>query len=250
MHLRPLTALLLAALLLGCAETVPAPVPVGAPQGSSQSQSLSAKGAERLVVPDAAARAFVRVADRVEPVAERNCRERGISRNCDFEIVVDDRASSLPNAYQTLDVRGRPVIVFTLSLIAFARNEDELAFILSHETAHHVLGHIAQAEAAASAGAQALSSLAGAVAGANSNEARIAAELGAAVGARRYSKEYELEADALGAIIAAMAGYDPLNGAAIFARLPDPPNRLLSSHPSNRERLAAVRRALAGAGLT
>jgi hypothetical protein len=36
------------------------------------------------------------------------------------------------------------------------------------------------------------------------------------VGARRYSKAFELEADALGTVIAARAGYDPLRGCGLL----------------------------------
>ena len=43
-------------------------------------------------------------------------------------------------------------------------------------------------------------------------------DLGASLGGRAYSQSYELEADTLGAYIAARAGYDPERGARIFAR--------------------------------
>lgn len=68
-----------------------------------------------------------------------------------------------------------------------------------------------------------------------------ARELGAAVGARAYSKEFELEADALGARIAALAGYDPVKGAAYFQRIPDPGNEFLGTHPPNAARIAVVK---------
>ena len=64
-----------------------------------------------------AARNFVDVVARVEPVAEAQCRLRAPGRNCDLNIVVDDRPGQPPNAFQTEDAFGRPVIAFTLSLI-------------------------------------------------------------------------------------------------------------------------------------
>ena len=92
--------------------------------------------------PRAAAETFLSVIAQVEPVAESFCRSRGVARNCDFRIVVDDRPGQPPNAFQTLDKTNRPVIGFTLALIADARNADELAFVLGHEAAHHISGHI------------------------------------------------------------------------------------------------------------
>jgi predicted Zn-dependent protease len=74
---------------------------------------------------------------------------------------------------------------------------------------------------------------------------RSAEEVGALLGARRFSKEFELEADALGTLIAARAGYDPVRGARFFERLPDPGNRFLGTHPPNAARLETVRRVAA-----
>ncbi len=65
------------------------------------------------------------------------------------------------------------------------------------------------------------------------------------VGARRYAKDYELEADALGTVLAWEAGFDPERGAAFFARIPDPGNRFLGTHPPNAQRIDTVRRTLA-----
>lgn len=72
-----------------------------------------------------------------------------------------------------------------------------------------------------------------------------AQDIGGTLGARRYAKDYELEADALGTILAWKAGYDPERGAAFFARIPDPGNRFLGTHPPNAQRIDTVRRTLA-----
>ncbi len=69
---------------------------------------------------------------------------------------------------------------------------------------------------------------------------RAAQAFGADIAARQYSQEFELEADVLGAEIAFRAGFDAERGAAFFARLPDPGDRFLSTHPPNAERRAAV----------
>jgi predicted Zn-dependent protease len=221
-------SLVVALALAGCVATSPAPPPVA--------QSATGAGPQP---GRAAAETFLAVVARVEPAAERFCRSRGTVQNCDFRIVVDDRPGQPPNAFQTLDRSNRPVIGFTVALIADARNADELAFVLGHEAAHHILGHIPKRQDQALSGAL----LAGALAqasGLSAEEVRAAQNIGAEVAARSYSREFELEADALGAEIAFLAGYDPLRGTGFFDRLPDPGDRFLGTHPPNAERKAIV----------
>lgn len=221
---------LLAALMLvlgGCVSTYPAPPAL--PEASVAPVQPARAAAEN----------FISVVQRVEPVAERYCRSRGEARNCDFRIVVDDRPGQPPNAFQTLDRMGRPVIGFTLALIADARNPDELAFVLGHEAAHHIAGHIPKRNDQALSGALLAGVLAQA-SGLSPEEVRAAQNMGAEVAARSYSKEFELEADALGAEIAFAAGYDPVRGTGFFDRLPDPGDKFLGSHPPNADRKALV----------
>ncbi|WP_108387561.1 M48 family metallopeptidase [Yoonia sediminilitoris] len=180
----------------------------------------------------------------VEPVAERECRRLAPNLNCDFRIVVDDRAGQPANAYQTLDKNGRPIIAFTVPLIADTRNRDELAFVMAHEAAHHIRGHIARQQQNATVGALVFGGLAGALGATDAMQT--ARQLGATVGARTYSKNFELEADALGTRITAAAGYNPLKGAEFFFRIPDPGDKFLGTHPANADRLRAVQRAAAG----
>ncbi len=192
--------------------------------------------------PDTAVRNFATVVRDVEPVAEQVCRERTRGVNCDFMIVVDDRRGLAPNAFQTLDAQGRPVVGFTLSLIADARNRDELAFILGHETSHHIQGHIPRGQQAAVAGAM-LAGVLASIGGADEVSVRSAQDIGAEMGVRRFAKDFELEADGMGTRIAMRAGYDPVRGAQYFMRVPDPGNRFLGTHPPNAERIAVVRSA-------
>ena len=89
-----------------------------------------------------AQRAFARVATTMEPVIERECRTKTTGLDCDFRIVIDGNPNSPANAYQTLDANKRPIIAFTQKLILDAGNADELAFVMGHEGAHHILNHI------------------------------------------------------------------------------------------------------------
>lgn len=229
--------LLGALLIAGCTVTTTGPsAPTSSP--SSTAQQASSASTRQL------ARSFAAVVQTVEPVAERECARRTSNLNCDFRIVVDDRPGQPANAYQTLDKSGRPLIVFTLGLIRDARNRDELAFVLGHEAAHHIAGHLGRQQQAATLGAVIFGGLA-TLGGAGSGGAETAQRVGAAVGARTFSKEFELEADRLGTIITARAGYDPVRGAEFFTRIPDPGDRFLGSHPPNADRIATVRRTAA-----
>ncbi|SMO32177.1 M48 family metalloprotease [Paracoccus laeviglucosivorans] len=193
----------------------------------------------------ASARAFVQVISRMEPAVERECMQRRQQPiNCDFQFIVDDRSGLEPNAFQTVDDNGRPIIGFTLSLIGEARNPDELAFVVGHEASHHILGHINRKSSAAAMGAVILGGLASAYGG-NPDAIESAQQMGAQFGARYYSKDWELEADYLGAIITMNAGYDPEHGAQFFARIPDPGDKILGTHPSRASRMAQVARAVA-----
>ncbi|NEY90413.1 M48 family metalloprotease [Rhodobacteraceae bacterium KMS-5] len=196
---------------------------------------------------ETAAENFVAVVARVEPVAEQYCRSLRRVANCDFRIVIDDRPGQPPNAFQTLDEAGRPILAFTVPLIRDARNRDELAFVLGHEAAHHIAGHIPRQQNTALAGAV-LAGVLAQVSGAGEQAVATAQDLGATVGARRFSKEFELEADSLGTEIALVAGYDPMLGAAFFDRMPDPGDQFLGTHPANADRKRVVAATLARLG--
>lgn len=191
--------------------------------------------------PEEAARAFTEVSRAVKPRAVEECRRRTRNVNCDFLIVVDPDPRAPVNAFQSLDEDGRPVLTFTVSMIASVRNQDELAFVMSHEAAHHIKGHLDRQAENAAAGAAIFAELA-TITGGNEAAVENAQKIGAVVGARSYSKEFELEADELGTIITARAGYNPLVGAEFFSRLPDPGDRFLGTHPPNAERIEIVRR--------
>lgn len=188
---------------------------------------------------------FKTVVERVAPVAVQVCRSQTRNLRCDFLIVVDDRPGLPPNAFQTLDKTGRPVIGFTSALIAGAQNADELAFVLGHEAAHHIEGHIPESQKRAVEGAL-LGTILGAAIGLDGAGLDTAQRLGGTIGARRFSKDFELQADRLGTIITARAGYDPVRGAQYFNRIPDPGDRFLGTHPPNADRIETVRRTAAG----
>ncbi len=191
---------------------------------------------------------FSRVQRQVEPVAERECRTRTSGLDCDFLVRIEPDPNAPPNAYQSLNKNGRPVITFTKRMLGQIDNQDELAFVMSHEAAHHIRNHLARQRKNAISGAIILGGLA-TLAGGTAADVANAQDVGAAVGARGYSKDFELEADELGTIITHRAGYKPSVGVQFFYRLPDPGDRFLGSHPPNPERIKVVNATIRRNGL-
>lgn len=232
------TFLVLLATLGGCT-VAPMPQP-------QKPQTPVAQPAPQASRAPAGPASFKAVASRVEPVAERICLQNGVA-NCDFLIILDNRPGVAPNAYQTLDDYGRPVLIVTGPLLREMRNADELAFVLGHEAAHHIAGHIPKTQQSAVLGAVLLGTVAG-MGGGNAAAIEAAQNIGASVGSRTFSKSFELEADSLGTVIAWNAGYDPVRGADFFARIPDPGDQFLGSHPPNADRQKVVQATAAKLG--
>lgn len=225
-----------------------APIPAPSQTGGAQvDQTPTRSSRQSRKAASSAERRFAGVVLTLEPVAEQACRSRASQSNCDFLIVVDDRPDQPPNAFQTVTKQGQPVLAFTLSMIDSVDNPDELAFVMGHEAAHHILDHLDRTQQNAVVGATLFSGIA-AIAGADAASVRSLEQLGASVGARSYSKNFELEADRLGTLIALEAGYDPVLGAQYFNRIPDPGDRFLGTHPPNRSRMDIVRRTVAELG--
>ena len=234
---RSLIGLIVFAALSGCAVTIERTPPQ---QASRPSPNIAIE-AERAV------NRFRNVIAQMEPFAEQVCREERRS-NCDFRVLVDGTPNQPPNAFQTLDRNGRPILVFNLALIGSVQNADELAFVVGHEAAHHIARHLDRQRRNAAAGAAVFGEAAAAVFGRNAEAIRAGQELGAALASRTFSKDFELEADALGTVITHRAGFDPIRGAQFFNALPDPQNRFLGTHPPNKDRIETVRRVAATLG--
>lgn len=228
----------IAAATLGACTVETAQTPTTEPAPKTTTPAVTKKSQSPKLSSRTAVANYRAVVRQVEPVAERECRARAPDLNCDFKIVVDERPNLPPNAFQTLDNNGRPILGFTISLIADARNRDEIAFVMGHEAAHHIARHLAKQQQTAVGGAI----LGGIIAASVGLDVNAGQQLGGTVGARAYSKENELEADALGTLIAKKAGFNPVLGAQFFNRIPDPGDKFLGTHPPNAQRIETVRR--------
>jgi len=234
--MRAILILPMLAFLAAC--QVASPPPTSAPTSTASSDNLPK------LAPDVAMNNFRTVVAKVEPIAEDICRQETPDQNCNFTIAIERDRNAGINAFQTLDNAGNPYLVFTIGLIEDARNIDELAFVMGHEAAHHIARHIPRQRASAQGGALIFGVLAG-IAGGDASMVQNAADIGATVGARRFSQDHELQADALGTVIAYRAGFDPERGAQYFTRLPDPGETFLGTHPPNANRIQIVRDTMA-----
>lgn len=216
-----------AALLTACVATDPAPV--------------SRTPYEEPVVQRSDARAvanYRQVTARVEPVAENACRSlypRIKIAFCDFTFQVLNDPEQPPNAYQSIGKDGRPVITFNINMLRTVKNDHEIAFIMGHEAGHQIAQHINQKVGNANAGAL----IGGLLMVAIGADPQAGVDLGGMIGGQAYSKKFELQADRIGAHLAARAGYDPLTGAESFRRTQGS-NSLLSTHPPSYDRMQAV----------
>jgi len=193
-----------------------------------------------VISPEEVPRRFTEAVMGMRPMLSETCKNSGLDLNCDFVIAINPNPKSPPNAFQTMNNAGQPMLVFTMALLNNMYNADEIAFVIGHEAAHHILGHLDRQRQSATGGATLFAVLAAALGG-SARSVDAATNIGAAAGGRNYSKKYEFEADRLGAQMTARAGFDPVLGAEYFMRIPDPGNKFFGTHPRNKDRIAGVR---------
>lgn len=143
---------------------------------------------------------------------------------------------------------GGKVVVYT-GILPVTRDEQSLAVVMGHEIAHAVARH----------GNERMSqglviNAAGATLGAVMSEKPELARdiflqsygLGSTLGMLAYSRNHEIEADKLGLIFMAMAGYDPNAAIGFWERMSaasggGAPPEILSTHPSDDTRISTLK---------
>ena len=142
---------------------------------------------------------------------------------------------------------GGKIVVYE-GLLPVTKDEASLAIVVGHEVAHAVAKHSAERmsnELRKQYGSQIL----GAVmqgAGASTNLQSISSTvfgIGTTLGGAAYSRSQESEADRLGLIFAAMAGYDPNVAVNFWQRMASATGNnysILSDHPSDQSRIKNI----------
>ncbi|WP_375434024.1 M48 family metallopeptidase [uncultured Hymenobacter sp.] len=146
---------------------------------------------------------------------------------------------------------GGKVAVYS-GILPITQDETGLAVVLGHEIAHAVARHSTERMSQQMA-TQNLGGVLSAAVGQNptgtQNVFLQAVGLGSQLGLLKYGRSQESEADHLGLIFMAMAGYDPDKAVGFWQRMDAregeaSPPEFLSTHPSNGTRVAAIQREL------
>jgi len=187
-----------------------------------------------------------RVGDRIAVAAERYMTALGYPNYLDdyqweYNLIKDD-------AVNAFCMPGGKIVVFT-GLLPVAETEAGLAMVMGHELAHAMANHGAQRMTAAQA--QGLGAVAGSVLiGNDPQKQQIFNQvygLGTTVGGMLpFSRSHENQADEIGTIIAAIAGYDPYAAISLWERMRaasggQAPPEFLSTHPSADTRIARLK---------
>ena len=159
----------------------------------------------------------------------------------EFNLVQDKQA----NAFC---MPGGKIVVYD-GLLPYTQNETGLAIVLGHEIAHAVAKHSAE-QITKKMNQQMGTSILGTVlnSAVGSGVGDIASQVAGGYFSFRnlkYSRDNESEADYMGLIFAAMAGYDPSYAVSFWERMAAASNssraEMLSSHPSDARRIQNIK---------
>lgn len=181
----------------------------------------------------------------IKYMTDNNMQSRLEGYNWEFNLIKNDTTQ---NAWC---MPGGKVVVYS-GLLPITKDENGLAVVLSHEIAHAVARHgnerMSQ-ELAVQLGGVALSEAVKNKPSETQTIFNTAYGVGSQLGVMLpYSRMHELEADRLGLIFMAMAGYDPSTAVPFWERMSTlanaKPPEFLSTHPSDARRIAEIKKAL------
>ncbi len=174
-----------------------------------------------------------RVARLIHASGSTVCRELG-AKTCDLPFNLEDKETDAVNAYTD----GKKIVV-TPAMMSFAKTDNQLATVLSHEYAHAIMAHPSKAGQNATVGSLlglAVDTLAGSQ---GMNTSGMFSKLGAQSAVLKYSQGFEKEADYIGMYILQRAGFNIDQAADLWRRMAtlNPEGIYVgSSHPTTAER--------------
>lgn len=196
---------------------------------------------------DAASTAMVkRVGQKLSSAVETFLRNNGAANEIqnfawEFNLV----KSNEPNAFC---MPGGKIVVYE-GLLPYTQNENALAIVLGHEIAHAIAKHSAEQmskKMRQQYGTQILGGVLNSAVGSGVGDlAAAAAQQGFSFFNLKYSRDNETEADHIGLIFAAMAGYNPQEAIPFWQRMSagkGSQSDLFSSHPSDSKRIEALQK--------
>jgi len=184
-----------------------------------------------------------RVGVRIQKAVEKYMADKGASDqlagfNWEFNLIQDDKTV---NAWC---MPGGKVAFYT-AILPICKDEDGIAVVMGHEVAHAIANHGAERMSQGMLAEFGLSTI-GAAMGQNPTATQQifmqAVGMGTNVGMLKFSRSHESEADHMGLIFMAMAGYDPNTAPKFWERMStmsggEAPPEFLSTHPSHATRI-------------
>ena len=164
--------------------------------------------------------------------------------NWEFNLIVEDVA----NAWC---MPGGKVAFYT-GILPICQDEAGIAVVMGHEVAHAIANHGRERMSQQLAIQMGLSSLEAAMGENPTMTKEIFMQsmgIGSQLGMLKFSRQHESEADKIGLIFMAMAGYNPEAAPAFWERMKAmsggaAPPEWLSTHPSNETRIADLKAAI------
>jgi len=191
-----------------------------------------------------------RVGGRISKAVEQYMAEKNMSsavRGFQWEFnLIDD-----PQVNAWCMPGGR--VAFYTGILPICQNEAGIAVVMGHEIAHAVANHSGERmsqELVVQMGGVALSTALQQKSALTQQIALSVFGVGSQVGAiLPYSRLHEFEADKLGVIFMAMAGYDPNDAPRFWERMQalsggSAPPQFLSTHPSDSKRISELQAAI------
>ncbi|MCU0323862.1 MAG: M48 family metallopeptidase [Spirosomaceae bacterium] len=141
-------------------------------------------------------------------------------------------------------------VVFYTGILPICQNEEGVAVVMGHEIAHAIASHGAErmSQAYVAQGITTAAAVGGMIATKNEQNGQIIGQVVGAITTGAYvlpnSRKQESEADKLGLIFMAMAGYNPQNSVEFWQRMAkagqggQKPPQWLSTHPSDETRIS------------
>lgn len=188
------------------------------------------------------------VGQKIAGSAEVFMRDNGMEKdlkNYKWEFnLIDD-----PKTVNAFCMPGGKIVVYT-GILPVAQDENGLATVMSHEVAHAIANHGGERmsqELLVQAGGMGLAQLIKTKPAMAQQILMKAYGAGSQVGVLLpYSRSHESEADHIGLVLMARAGYDPKTSVAFWERMSAlggaKPPELLSTHPANARRIADLQK--------
>jgi predicted Zn-dependent protease len=154
-----------------------------------------------------------------------------------------------PNTVNAWCMPGGKVAFYT-GIMPICKDEAGVAVVMGHEVAHAIANHGRERMSQGMLAELGLSSLSAAMGQNPTATTELfmqAVGMGTQVGMLKFSRQHESEADKIGLIFMAIAGYDPNEAPKFWERMAaqsggGAPPEWLSTHPSNETRISDLKR--------